>query len=118
VRRRKTKPKTKARLPAAAAGPAAHAAAIQRAGVALVDVCPDPAEAVRVCHALRRHRAGLPLVALPTYNVLVVSRRLGRGQLDHTLVQPQPLEGQQVTFDKERDTRGRGGRAVNVRLAG
>lgn len=25
------------------------------------------------------------------YNVLVVSRRLGRGQLDHTLVQPRPL---------------------------
>ena len=25
------------------------------------------------------------------YNVLVISRRLGRGQLDHTLLQPQPL---------------------------
>ena len=25
------------------------------------------------------------------YNVLMISRRLGRGQLDHTLVQPQPL---------------------------
>ncbi len=25
------------------------------------------------------------------YNVLAVSRRIGRGQLDHTLVQPQPL---------------------------
>jgi ABC-2 type transport system permease protein len=25
------------------------------------------------------------------YNVLAVSRRLGRGQLDHTLIQPQPL---------------------------
>lgn len=25
------------------------------------------------------------------YNVLVVSRRLGRGQLDHTLIQPQPV---------------------------
>ena len=25
------------------------------------------------------------------YNVLVISRRLGRGQLDHTLIQPQPL---------------------------
>ena len=26
-----------------------------------------------------------------SYNVLAVSRRIGRGQLDHTLVQPQPL---------------------------
>jgi ABC-2 type transport system permease protein len=25
------------------------------------------------------------------YNVLVISRRLGRGQLDHTLIQPQPI---------------------------
>lgn len=25
------------------------------------------------------------------YNVLIISRRLGRGQLDHTLVQPQPI---------------------------
>src|SRR3954466_4256165 len=25
------------------------------------------------------------------YNVLTISRRLGRGQLDHTLVQPQPI---------------------------
>jgi ABC-2 type transport system permease protein len=25
------------------------------------------------------------------YNVLTISRRLGRGQLDHTLIQPQPL---------------------------
>lgn len=25
------------------------------------------------------------------YNVLVISRRLGRGQLDHTLIQPQPV---------------------------
>ena len=25
------------------------------------------------------------------YNVLAISRRIGRGQLDHTLVQPQPL---------------------------
>lgn len=25
------------------------------------------------------------------YNVLIISRRLGRGQLDHTLIQPQPL---------------------------
>jgi ABC-2 type transport system permease protein len=25
------------------------------------------------------------------YNVLMISRRLGRGQLDHTLIQPQPL---------------------------
>ena len=25
------------------------------------------------------------------YNVLLISRRIGRGQLDHTLVQPQPL---------------------------
>jgi DNA-binding CsgD family transcriptional regulator len=51
------------RIPAAAAGLAAREADIQRASVALVDVCPDPAEAVRVCHALRRQRAGLPLVA-------------------------------------------------------
>jgi len=25
------------------------------------------------------------------YNVLIISRRLGRGQLDHTLIQPQPI---------------------------
>jgi ABC-2 type transport system permease protein len=25
------------------------------------------------------------------YNVLVISRRIGRGQLDHTLIQPQPI---------------------------
>lgn len=31
------------------------------------------------------------LDALFSYNVLYVSRRLGRGQLDHTLLQPQPL---------------------------
>jgi ABC-2 type transport system permease protein len=26
-----------------------------------------------------------------SYNVLMISRRIGRGQLDHTLIQPQPL---------------------------
>src|SRR2546425_6042505 len=31
------------------------------------------------------------LNTLFTYNVLYISRRLGRGQLDHTLIQPQPL---------------------------
>lgn len=31
------------------------------------------------------------LDTLFSYNVLFISRRLGRGQLDHTLIQPQPL---------------------------
>jgi ABC-2 type transport system permease protein len=31
------------------------------------------------------------LDSLFSYNILFISRRLGRGQLDHTLVQPQPL---------------------------
>ncbi|MGH2352658.1 MAG: ABC-2 family transporter protein [Chloroflexota bacterium] len=35
--------------------------------------------------------AGGMLSILFGYNVLFISRRLGRGQLDHTLVQPQPL---------------------------
>ncbi|HEX2033526.1 MAG TPA: ABC-2 family transporter protein [Chloroflexota bacterium] len=35
--------------------------------------------------------AGGVLGALFGYNVLFISRRLGRGQLDHTLIQPRPL---------------------------
>lgn len=51
-------------LPADAAALARHAGEVEGATMALVDVYPTPAAALRVCHALRARRPDLPVLAL------------------------------------------------------